>query len=761
MWFGGLAAVGGCLLGCAVDQPGVWVALGCALAVLGIVVPVRGRRWVVLAGVGVFFAGWSAIGHGFTAADDLRGVLVPERRLVAVVGRVIEPFRALGQADSPLAGFAYRPPTRTTLLEVESVTVEGEERRVSGRLQVLVTGEGALPRVGRSLRIMGWLTPIGPPANPGGFDARGYHARHGVYGRLRAGTGAIRVLDDEGWRPRAWWSGVQGWLSASLLAGMKSEEARALVDAVILGRRDAALVPLYEDFRGSGLAHLLAISGTHIGIVVVLTLGVLRLGVRSPKARLLIGIAVLLLYIVVLPPRASVLRSGVMAASLMLAGWSGRVLTGLDALGLAALLVLVFDPQQVMDVGFELSFAAVAGILVYVRLVHRWRMRREVIRFEGVSVVERCRGWVVSVLGAGFSAWLATMPIAAGHFGWVVITGPVLTLIATPVLMLLIGIGLVKMVVGLMVPAVSAVLGGVMSGLAWALIGLAGWGASLPGTSWHVSTVSSWGIWREPGVWEVTYLSVGNGNAYVVRWPDGRCWLMDAGGYPGAGRRVIEPALRSWGIDRIDTLVISHGDLDHYAAVPELLESMAVDRILVPECFVGREEVLEDSGLGVLHRSVVEAGLSLTRVAGGWEQRIGEARVTALWPPEGAQGLSDNDGSLVLKVDVNGRIVLFTGDLDAEGIAGVEEVLGDQRVDLVDLPHHGSRKDFALDWVPRLEPEVAVQSSGWPRSVGVSPWVGVLPGVRLCETWRDGAVTVRVGLDGRISVLGHLVGEID
>ncbi|QDU70665.1 ComEC/Rec2 family competence protein [Mucisphaera calidilacus] len=759
LWYGGLAGVVGCAAGCVVDRVWLWVGLSLVVWCSGWLV---GRAWrgvVVWLLVAAVFAGWAAVGQGRTCGDDLRHYLVRERRLVAVTGEVVEAFAGGGGSSSVLAGFGYRPETRTGVLAVSTITVEGVVVAARGRLLVHLSGEGEVPGVGARIEARGWVTEMERASNPGGFDARAFYARRGVYGRLRVGAGSWDRLEGAGWLGlRGLRAGVSGVLSERLLAGLDAEHV-ALVDAVVLGRRGAALEGLSEAFRMSGLAHLLAISGTHIGLVVLLTAGLLGLVIRHPRWRLVVCVVVLLAYLAVLPGRASVVRSGVMAVSLMMAAWSGRRLSGFDALGLAALVILGFDPVQVLEAGFELSFAAVAGILLWVR----WRVR--VAAADAGSAFEdhrawggRVRRWVVSVGGAGVAAWLATMPVAAWHFGWVVLAGPVLTLIATPVLMGVLGVGLLKMLVGLVTPAVDGVLAWVLGGLTACLIGMADVGASLPGLAWEVPSTAEVAGWFAGGddSLRVTYLSVGSGNAYVVRWPDGRWWMVDAGGYPGAGEGVVLPALRALGVGRLETLVVTHSDLDHYAAVPEVLSSVGVGRVVVPVTFPERDEVVADSAVGVLWGCLDASGVAVERVSAGWSEDVGGARVEAVWPEAGAAGLSDNDGSLVLLVAANGCRVLFTGDLAAEGIAGVGDGLAG--VDVVDVPHHGSRKPEAMAWVAGLGPEVAVQSSGWPRSVGVNPWAVALPGVGLFETWRDGCVTVVVGRDGGIEVGVHLDG---
>ncbi|MEQ9459426.1 MAG: ComEC/Rec2 family competence protein [Phycisphaeraceae bacterium] len=796
----GVAALAGALIGLFGVEPGWWLGAGLCLVGFGLVPGRVGRVSLVLSLVMVL-AGWQAVRQGQASERDLRGYVVTERRLVEVTGVVVEEPTLRAESEAALAAFSFRPPRRLGVLEIVTLTVTGEARAVEGRVQLSIEGDERGPTVGTSMMARGWLTAIESPANPGAFDARAMYARRGVFGRLAvAGDEHWDELAQPGWSWRGWRAAANDRLSAGLLAGIDPErEAGAILDAVLLGRRSNLLSSLQEDFRLSGLAHLLAISGTHIAIIAGLAWLAAGLVVAHPGQRRLWVLAVLLMYLVVLPGRPSVVRSGIMAGCLLLAGWSGRRLGAFDALGLAALIVLAWDPGQVMDPGFQMSFAAVAGILVQMRW-SSWRAQQraeiEVHRTPARQLVS----WLRAAFAAGLSAWAATLPIAAWHFGLVALAGPVLTLVAGPVLVVMLGAGVVKMLVGLMSVEVSswmvplvvwpaevlrwqAGLGASLSGLSWQgsvdqalgwvvllLVGVGlfvGWlimpgrarlGASLTcaGVLVVLGGASLWsavGRGHESDDLMIRFLAVGHGNAYVVDFPGpGGVWLVDAGGSPGVGERVLLPTLRSLGIDHLETLVITHADLDHYAGVPEVLDGVKVGRVLVSEGFAtSLEEAGEGSALAEVGRHLDDSGVEMVTVSAGWEERSSQAVVRVVWPDAGVIGLSDNDSSLVLVIEAHGRRVLLTGDIDQAGVMGVGQRLRDARVDVIDLPHHGSRRPAAMRWLAELRLEIAVQSSGWPRAAGPSPWGAVLPGVRLFETYRDGAVTIRIDTSGEMT----------
>ncbi len=780
----------------------LWLlAAGVLVGLLG-VIP---ERWLgVVLGLAVVatFAGWASVRSGWVGPADLRGYVVAERRLVEVVGVVVREPMARRRSEAVLGGFSFRPERRTGVISAENLTVDGEAVAVEGRLLLALGGEGASPGVGERIRARGWLMGMQGRMNPGGFDARRVYGQQGVYGRLwvPAAENWEGVEHEANWSWSAWRAGWSDQLSEGLLAGMGQEgEAAALVDAVVLGRRSEVLSGLAEAYRQSGLAHLLAISGTHVGIVGLLAWGCAGLFVRHPGRRRLWVLAGLLLYLLVLPARPSVVRSGIMAGCLLLAGWSGRRLSGLDGLGLAAVLVLAMDPRQVADPGFQMSFAAVLGILLHLG----WRARREPGAAEllagPLTPADRVRRWAVMLLEAGLAAWAATLPLVAYHFGLIALAGPVWTLVATPVLFVLIGLGLVKMLLGLVWLGGSAMLGGVLSLVADGLNGLAALGGSM-GWLWLLlptgaSVVVAVGLavavggwlmrvrpplmllvaalsgfvvmaglvvdraWRSNGdALRVTFLSVGHGNAYVVELPDGGgVWMVDAGGFVGSAELVVLPALRALGVSQLAGVVVTHADLDHYSGVPELLAGIVVDRVVVPEGFVDEATLSASSAVGVMLKCVEEAGLAVERVGRGcllWEERGGGVAVRVLWPEAGwgaeGEGVSDNDRSLVLELVYGRRRLLLTGDIDEPAVAGVARLEPGLAVDVMDLPHHGSRRAKTMAWVAGLSPGLVVQSSGWPRGSGGNPWREVLAESELLEVYRDGAVTVEVGPDGAL-----------
>jgi competence protein ComEC len=244
---------------------------------------------------------------------------------------------------------------------------------------------------------------------------------------------------------------------------------------------------------------------------------------------------------------------------------------------------------------------------------------------------------------------------------------------------------------------------------------------------------------------ECEFLSVGHGNAVVLRLPDGRTMLCDAGslGSPHGAAQTVSNCLWSRGVTHLDAVVITHADVDHYNALPELLQRFSVGVVYVsPVMFETPTAALDR-----LRAAIDQAGVPLRELHGGQRLRVAGGGLAALHPPQRGVLGSDNANSIVLQVEAHGLRVLLTGDLETPGL---EALLAEapRECQVLLAPHHGSRLSDPPGMSAWCRPRHVVISGG---HADMSPEVAAAyrrAGAELWHTARRGAVHCQITADG-------------
>lgn len=648
---------------------------------------------------------------------------------------------------------------------------DGEVLHVEAPLRArlaLVTPRGASPPVGE-LVVVGTAEPADVKRNPGGFDASAHLARRGVAGRL-----FVRRVDVV----RAGRTAA-GRLAAGVSAGL-GERAAALMLAMTLGRRDD-LADLRDSFGAAGMAHLLALSGLHVGVLLVAAGRLLR-GLRRGRAPLLAALTVA--FVLLVGPSPSVVRAATMAlAAVASAAMGGGRVDAWAALGLAALVGTLGAPQMVFDLGFQLSYLAVVGMLLF---IPPWTSR-----LAGLGVPPpgraapgpaapggspaRLLGWAATGAVASTAAQLPTVSLVAGTFQAVPLLSPLVNVVAVPVAALLVPLGFLAGLVGLVSDQAARLVNLAVAPLTSVLIGTAELGAALPALGWGEVTpvghaawagftlaVAAWS-WRRlrlrrlllvaltlagltsllppahaaPDIW---FLDVGQGDATLVRLGGGAAVLVDGGGSPfsdfDVGRRVVIPALRALGVTRLAAVIVTHADADHAEGLVPVLEKFRVGLLVT-----GPPD--PDAALDTRLRELALArGVPVHEARRGERLLVGAASLDVVNPAPHQDHGGGNDASVAFVLRYRGEArALFLGDL---GVS-VEPDLAVPPVDVLKVGHHGSRGSTGPELVRAASPRLAVISVG--RNGYGHPAVAVTDrlaahGAEVITTLKHGAVRV-------------------
>ncbi len=484
-----------------------------------------------------------------------------------------------------------------------------------------------------------------------------------------------------------------------------------------------------DALRRAGLTHYVAVSGSNVALVLGgwwLILGVVGAG---PRTRAATGLIVLVVFVVATRWESSVIRAATMAALVMGGRACGIPVDAWGALGGAVTLLLVVSGDLAYDVGFQLSVAATAGVLTGMRI---WAGRSPQL------------AW--GLLAATVSAQLAVVPLLLMHFGTVPLLSPIANLLAAPLVTGATAAAGLGVVVSWDLPVhLAATLAGLVLGvartasgwpqldpmqaLALAVVLAVSWSTPL---RWAVVAavgglaVSSLLPAAPPEVPTIVFLDVGQGDAVLLMDPSGAVGLVDGGRDP----TVLREKLRDRGVDHIDLLVATHGDIDHVGGFTDI--SADIGELWIP-ALAAPGDVLS----GVLDR-VAHNGGTAREVREGDGAKLGEFRIEVLGPRR--RYAADNDGSVVLLVTVGEETVLLPGDIGEHA----QRDLGPVHVDVLMVPHHGAATTD-LGWLGESSAELAVISVG-PNTYGhpAPEVVATLQhgGVRLLTTWEEGDISI-------------------
>lgn len=646
-------------------------------------------------------------------------------------------FELEGRVDRPDI-FASTVDYGQFVLRVDAYRTAGAETwtGVDAGVQVRWTSPQYPVFSGDRVRIAGQLESALSVMNPEVSSYEDYLRWRGVHTaiRLRGNAGLQRIESDPAWSPSYWASRLRLAEAEGLMRVIPAESV-PFVLTVWLGERRLMDNAAYWSYVQSGTAHILSVSGVHTVIVYLSIAYVMRLvfpDYRYRHLRRVLALAAVLVFVSMAGARVSSFRSAAMIGLFVLAQFHDRDPDAPTALGLAALLFALIDPDVIFDAGFILSFLSIASMLIYLKPIAEY--------------LEWAPRGLRDGLSASISVQILSTPAAAAIFYTVPILGPLANLLVVPLLTLGLWLMLIASVLVFVYEPAAMIFGHALYPIVFLIERAAAIGASVHGAyievvrpsmwvlaacafaAWAlhrgftsekfsrrwfaaaaVSSVAAIGFWGvRPNVNEVVFLDVGQGDATVVRSKDGGVLVVDAGDRIASvdyGERSVAAYLRSQGISRIDALVTTHADKDHAGGIEYVLRHFRVDALYLTHTDSG--DVIEDTIEGV----AAERGVPLRRIASGEPLEVAGLGIEVLNPPAEWDALvPDNDRSIVLRVMIGGKRVLLTGDIEADAerrIAGL-----DCRADILKVPHHGSRTSSSGVFVDAVNPELVVVSTG-------------------------------------------------
>ncbi len=556
-----------------------------------------------------------------------------------------------------------------------------------------------------------------------------------------------------------------------------------VASALVLAERDGIPRELWDAFARSGSAHLLSISGFHVGVIAALLGGLLALAGQPPRTRAAWMAAGVWAYVLVIGAPTSATRAAWMTSAFVLGRLRHTPAQPLGALGLSMLMIAVLRPEVVAGAGFQLTVTGTAGILI----MTKWMMSH--------WPPHRGRGWIAPPVAAGIGASVFTAPVLAYHFGQIPLLSLPSSILLTPLVATAVPGVIATIVMDILHIPGAAIAGAGSEGLLHAVTATAAalgdlpWtvvlvtpreaalltaGAILPllvvNAPWRtrpavragVSAVCALAVlWAGQaalslagrGTLQIVAIDVGQGDAIALRTPRGRWLLVDAGprGFGGsdAGLTRVIPYLHAQGARRLEAVVLTHPDEDHAGGLAAVLGNISTGAVLGPGFSGGQAGHL--AGLAEAGR----ANVPWRRAAAGDSWTIDGVDFRVLSPaPADAPGesRSPNDWSVVVHVAFGRCSALLMGDADAEIEAGIA---AREPVTILKVGHHGSRTSTSTDFVRAISPQYALISAGARNRYG-HPDPAVLArlegaGTRVFRTDLHGTISLTCREDGTVT----------
>jgi competence protein ComEC len=736
--------------------------------------------------------------------SDLQRWISP--RPTNVTGSIIQPVRRA--ADRVVI-----------VVKVSHVTDNNTPISASGTLLVTWRNPDRSVFQGDQIQISARLRRPYGTINPGGFHYGAYLERKGIQAVATvSGPDKVTIIEcpSSSFR-RKFWNIIDQWRDQIQQASVATlqDPALGLFLGMVLGEQGFISQDVREAFMDTGTVHIISISGSHLGLIAFLTFFLVKglvlrlpvpwlewLSVRITATRLavLATLPLVSFYTLLAGAEIATVRSWIMVVLALLAVWLGRERTVLTFLVLAAVIVLLYNPQALFDISFQLSYISVLAIALVIKAIQQSSQEYEDTYQVNNSFFQTMCQWIKNTWWISLAVTLATVPIVAYHFNQIAWMGLLANFIVVPYVgFVVVPLGLVSAVFVLMTGADVLPLAVLNQTILEGLTRIVQVFADFPGAEWHVTSpaivtmlvfygllvtglmnvnrlrlrgscaigvvmILIWWFWSPRVGWDhdtvrVTFLDVGQGDATVIELPDGQVVLIDAGASYSKldmGQAVVGPFLWDQGIRRIDHVIATHPQWDHMGGLSWVIKKFDVGYYWSNG--VTRENVFYQR----VQQAIQEVGLKEKIAWKGKEiTRAGACQLKVLNPPfsdntfpgirSSSQGGSDlNNQSIITNLDCGLHSFLFTADAEREALGRLNQLPQHRAAQVVKVPHHGAKSSLHHEWINQLHTEVAVISVGRHNRYG-HPMPAVLEayqkkGFPIYRTDQNGAVRVTASL---------------
>ncbi len=849
----------------------VWFSLSCGFIACSIIARGRTKSILMLLGIVLLSAGWSGLRVHEPAVDRIDQVHRMNQKSsekqanfqrstpIEITGIILEPISTQYRARQPGDPPTWSTQRTTTELRVDQVYLNDTSGRgtwvsATGIVRVLLAGDSDghdkhheidVYEPGQRVQVLGMFKPLGHARNLGEPDWAMLSAQSNRVGTLvvpdRSMIEPIEHTDLFNELSGRWISMRSTLRRRAMHAlGIGNEPTidgddqgihthRAVAGALLLGLRSPAFGEVYSTFQRVGVAHVLAISGFHLALVVMIGMIAIRFVGEHARIESIVIIGILIACVIFIPMRPPIVRAAVIVLSLLIADRMGRRYDRLTLLAWVGVGLLIWRPMDAFSLGYQLSMGITALLVLlagqqriggFHQGVIRGSLSPKAFHNQRMNRLQHTRSarfiqYALDILKTNFACWIAAMPIIMYHAGIVSVLAPVASIVLIPLVMLLMIAGYVQIMIGIAMPNLSIRTIWVSDWLSQQTSSLVGWFDQIPGSSiqasspgvlWTIGTTlviiavitRRWGLrqrktiggaavliaWasvaylvtQDRAALRIDMLDVGDGTSFVLH-ADNEALLWDCGSLDYRVGNMATRALNTLKVRRINDVIITHDNIDHFNGLINLAQEIRVDRVWVSRAMLDRGSV----GWRETQTRLIGLGIEIHEIQAGDSIKIGSATLECLWPdPElmdmTSDDLNDNNTSIVMQVRVpvqmpiqkpvqmpdlisapgdsgsgdDHRTVLLTGDIEHEAMELLIDRYPDLRADIMELPHHGSTKRGAREFVYRIDPSIVLQSTGFTR-MDDPYWDALRSSQRWYTTASGGGAWVRIDHDGSIS----------
>ena len=684
------------------------------------------------------------------------------------------------------------------ILRVSQLKGNNQTLAVNGHIRVTVSKE--LPHIKKGMRLAfkSRIKSFRNFNNPGGFDYRRHMAFQRVFGSAFVVAERLEIITDTG-IPGASLISNYRRLARKEIEQLPGIETQAILKALLIGDRQAVTPDLRRLFNRSGVGHLLAISGLHIGIVGGLVFLAFHWGLNwfafildrgwGRRGATLMSAGPIVMYAILAGLSPATQRALIMVLAFMTTYFVHKDGDTLNFLALAAILMLLWYPPAMFSISFQLSFVAVFWIIIGLS-------GRQVDQVLALDWWSQWKRRIKNFLLVTLWATIGTLPLAMYYFqevsliglfancllvpliGFFVLPVGLLSIFVLPINGYLAGLGLqiagwglsqaiqlLQVLDALKVVAVETFVPSSVEMMCYyGLLGLVALSRVTRPARWIwlclLAVVIADGLyWSYERFWHsdlrVTVIDVGQGSAALVEFPGGKTMLIDGGGYSSnrffdVGQRIIAPFLRSRKIMQIDTIVLSHPGTDHMNGLVYILAHFRPKQLLwtgdraPTESFLTFLDEVFKSGVAVPKFTEIERKKNIN----GVDVAVLYPRVVGVRENDYMSGAGYNNNSIVLKLTMGSCAILFPGDIEVQAEEQLVECCRSELLSRVLVaPHHGSKTSSSMEFLEAVRPKIIVVSAGWQNRYGF-PHASVLERyealvARVYRTDRNGAVRLR------------------